>query len=519
MSEHLDQVRDDLLAAAAERVTGAGGVGDVGHYLRAYYRHAAATDLTAAGPDRVAAVAAEHATFAAHRPQGRALVRVRAGGHAAFDLARDVIEIVTDDMPFLVDSITMALACRDVSAQLIIHPQLRVRRDVSGTLHEVLGPVAGPAAAHDEIESWTHLELPPLPAGLAGELTADLQRVLSDVRVAVEDFARMRARAVQLADELASSPLPVVPADPAGMAGGPESPAEIAALLRWLADGHFIFLGYRAYDLTSGPDGLSLRRVPGTGLGLLRHDKPGAGSFAALPPQVRARAADPQQLILTKANSRSTVHRPSYLDYVAVKRLNEAGEVVGENRFLGLYTHVAYTETITRIPVLRRKLIEVLAASGLAADSHDGADLADILEVYPRDELFQTPVADLVEVTAGVLGLRERPQTRLFLRKDIYGRYMSCVVYLPRDRYTTKARLAAMSILRRRLNGAHVDYSAMVGESPVARLHIVVRADRGTAAGRRGRGPGGGRDRRGHPVLGRRPGRRGRHGAGGGGRA
>ncbi len=479
MSDHPDQARDDLLAAAAGRVTGAGGVGDPGDYLSAYYRHAVAADLAAAGPDRVAAVAAEHATFAARRPQGRALVRVRPGGPAAFDPARAVVDIVTDDMPFLVDSITMALASHDVSARLVIHPQLRVRRDVSGKLHQVLGPVSGSAPAHDEIaESWTHLEVPRLAGELAERLAADLQRVLSDVRVAVEDFARMRARAVQIADGLTMSQAASEPPGPDGAAGGPESPAEIAALLRWLADGHFIFLGFREYDLTSGPDGLSLRRVPGTGLGLLRHDKPGAGSFATLPPQVRARAADPQRLILTKANSRSTVHRPSYLDYVAVKRLNEAGEVVGENRFLGLYTHVAYTETITRIPVLRRKLTEVLAAAGLAADSHDGADLADILEVYPRDELFQTPVPDLVEVTAGVLRLRERPQTRLFMRKDIYGRYMSCLVYLPRDRYTTKARLAAMSILRRALNGAQADYTAMVGESPVARLHIVVRAGR-----------------------------------------
>ncbi|MGO8883636.1 MAG: NAD-glutamate dehydrogenase, partial [Streptosporangiaceae bacterium] len=476
MSEHADDTRHALLTAAAKAVAVA-GVGDAERYLRAYYRRIAGSELAAAGADRLAAVAAEHAEFAAHRPQGRALARVRPGGEAAFDAGRAVIEIVTDDMPFLVDSITMALAAHDLSARLVIHPQLRVRRDVSGALHDVLGLVNGAAETHDEIaESWTHLELPRLAADEAEGLTAHLQRVLADVRVAVEDFPRMRARAVQLADQVADSQPGMGPGE---QPDGPESPAEIAALLRWLADGHFIFLGYREYDLERGDEGLMLRRVPGTGLGFVRHDKQASGSFALLPPEVRARAADPQRLILTKANSRSTVHRPSYLDYIAVKRLNHAGEVVGENRFLGLFTHVAYSETITRIPVLRRKLTDVLAAAGLAADSHDGGDLAEILEVYPRDELFQTPVSDLVEVTAGVLRLRERTQTRLFLRKDIYGRYMSCLVYLPRDRYTTKARLRATSILRRALNGAQVDYSAMVGESPVARLHIVVRAGRG----------------------------------------
>jgi len=172
------------------------------------------------------------------------------------------------------------------------------------------------------------------------------------------------------------------------------------------------------------------------------------------------------------------LHRPSYLDYVAVKRLDGAGEVTGEFRFLGLYTHVAYSESITRIPVLRRKLVGVLEAVGLTADSHDGKDLAEFLENYPREELFQTSVPELAPIASGVLRLRDHKQTRLFLRKDIYGRYMSCLVYLPRDRYTTRVRLRAQEILLGALDGASVGYSVMVGESAVARLHIVVRASR-----------------------------------------
>ena len=155
------------------------------------------------------------------------------------------------------------------------------------------------------------------------------------------------------------------------------------------------------------------------------------------------------------------------------------GTVAGEYRFLGLYTHAAYSESITRIPVLRRKLAGVLEAAGLTADSHDGKDLAEFLENYPREELFQTPVAELVPIADGVLRLRDRKQTRLFLRKDTYGRYMSCLVYMPRDRYTTAVRLRAQEILLRALDGDSVDYSVMVGASPVARLQIVVRAGRG----------------------------------------
>jgi glutamate dehydrogenase len=472
--------KETLLAAAAKAAAGdrAGAVvSDIGGYLRAYYRHVAVEDLAAAGPERLAAIAIEHARFAACRPQGRALVKVRRGEAAACVPGRDVVDIVTDDMPFLVDSVRMELTRHGAVIHLIVHPQLRVRRDVTGSLHEVLGLVEPGQPARDEIaESWTHIEITRLPNGSAATTAHDLERVLGDVRVAVEDWPRMQARAVQLAEQLAMAPQSSVAA---GGGVGAESLGEVEALLRWLADGHFTFLGYREYDLEDGPDGMALRAVPGTGLGILRHDRQSSRSFAALPPQVRAKARDPEPLIVTKANSRSTVHRPSYLDYVAVKRRGAEGQVAGEYRFLGLYTHDAYTESITRIPVLRRKLADVLAATGSAADSHDGQDLAEFLESYPREELFQIPAAQLVPVAESVLRLRERRQTRLFLRKDVYGRYMSCLVYFPRDRYTTQVRLRTQEILRQALHGAAVDYSVILGESPVARLHVVVRAQQG----------------------------------------
>jgi glutamate dehydrogenase len=453
-----DESKRDLLAKAVASAEPVSGVGDVANYLQAYYRHVEVDDLGAAGADRVAAVALAHAKMAADRPQGRALVEVRPGGDAALDASSEVINIVTDDMPFLVDSITMELAKHGLSARLVVHPQLRVRRDVTGALREVVGRgslgqvsagqpgVGQPTASqpsHDELaESWTHIEIP-----------------------------RMRARALSLADDVLG---------PEGEdGGGADSPAEIAELLHWLADGHFTFLGYREYNLVVGPAAMALTAVPGTGLGILRHDRVGPGSFATLPDEVKARALEPQRLIVTKANSRSTVHRPSYLDYVAVKRLGPDGTVVGECRFLGLYTHAAFSESIKSIPVLRRKLAEVLALSGMAPDSHDGKEVAEVLDFYPREELFMSSVAELAAITAGVHVLRERRQTRLFLRKDIYGRYVSCLVYLPRDRYTTQVRLRAQQILQRAFGARQVDYSVQVGESPVARLHLVVRGERG----------------------------------------
>ncbi len=480
--------REALLAEAAQTVSADElpglHVGDLLCYLRAYYRHVPVEDLAAAGPGPVAAAAVEQARLAAHRPQGRALVRVRpAGSPGAFDPSRRVIDIVTDDMPFLVDSVTMELARHGLDSDHILHPQLLVRRDVAGTLHDVCGTLQGRGGDHDQIaESWTHIEIGGAAGGdgasapgtasrqpggrnSAAELEQDLHRVLHDVRVAVEDYPRMQAKATWLADRLAAE--------------GAGAPTETVALLRWLADNHFTFLGYREYDLVDGPDGMALFALPGTGLGILRHDKRGSTSFAALPAEVRARARDRQRLILTKANSRSTVHRPNYLDYIAVKRVNDVGEVVGEHRFLGLFTHAAYHESITRVPVLRRKLASVLEAAGMPADSHDGQDLTEILEGYPREELFQISVPELTPIALGVLALRERRQTRLFLRRDVYGRYMSCLVYLPRDRYTTTVRLRAQEILRQAFHGAAVEYSATVGDSALARLHVVVRAERG----------------------------------------
>ncbi|HET9898264.1 MAG TPA: NAD-glutamate dehydrogenase [Streptosporangiaceae bacterium] len=480
MSEHQSAAKQELLTEVAAEVS-AEHIGDQANYVRSYYRHVDASDLIDAGVKRAAMVAALHAELAGHRPQGRALVQVRPGAEETLLPSHDVIDVVTDDMPFLVDTITMTLARHEVAAELVVHPQLLVRRDVSGALHEVLRPIEGSGrfgkmrgaqttGEPDQIaESWSHIEVARLSADKATAIATDLERGLADVRMAVEDYPKMRAKAVRLADGLEAEASNGPAAD--------ESGAEILEFLRWLVDAHFTFLGYREYDLVNEADGLALRGVPGTGLGILRHDKHGS---SPLPKQASDLALDPgTRLIMTKANTRATVHRPSYLDYIGIKRLAPDGKVIGECRFLGLYTHMAYTESITRIPVLRRRLDEVFAASGISADSHDGRDVADFMEVYPREELFQTTVSELADVAGEVLRLRERMQTRLFVRKDVYGKYVSCLIYLSRDRYNTKSRLAVQALLSKALGGSQVDYSAVVDETPIARLHVVVRAEPG----------------------------------------
>jgi glutamate dehydrogenase len=446
---------------------------DISCFLRAYYHRVATEDL--APPSRMAAVARAHAQLGLTRPQGRALVQVREPGEAHLDPVSQsslVVDIVIDDMPYLVDSVATELNRHEAEIQLLVHPVLRVRRDVTGRLRAILG-VCGDlgeseaATTEETSESWIHVELgPPKDLASADQLAADLRRILDDVRVAVEDQPRMRSVARSLAAHLGGEP------------GSDE--AEFGELLRWLSNGNFLFLGYREYNLVPVEDSLGLRAVPGTGLGILRHDRQGEpGLRRKLSPPVMARAQDPSELlVLAKANSRSTVYRANYLDYVSVKKRGPSGHVAGEFRFLGLYTHAAHTAPVTGVPVLRRKLARVLASAGLTSDSHDGKDLIEILEEYPREELFEISAEELAPIAFGVLRLSERKQTRLFLRRDRYGRYMSCLLYLPRDRYTTQVRLRAQNILTDALHGVSVDYSAMVGDSALARLHVVVRAER-----------------------------------------
>ncbi|MEU8795632.1 NAD-glutamate dehydrogenase [Streptomyces sp. NPDC048643] len=451
-------------------------------FLQRYYLHTAPEDLSDRDPVDVFGAAFSHYRLAENRPQGTANVRVHTPTveENGWTCSHSVVEVVTDDMPFLVDSVTNELSRQSRGIHVVIHPQFVVRRDLTGKLIEVLPtrPSAEDLPHDAHVESWIHVEIDrETDRADLKQITADLLRVLSDVREAVEDWEKMRDAALRIADEL--------PAEPAADDLREQEVEEARELLRWLSGDHFTFLGYREYQLR---DDDSLTAVPGTGLGILRSDPqhgdedshPVSPSFERLPADARAKAREHKLLVLTKANSRATVHRPSYLDYVGVKKFDENGEVVGERRFLGLFSSAAYTESVRRVPVVRRKVEEVLRGAGFSPNSHDGRDLLQILETYPRDELFQTPADELRAIVTSVLYLQERRRLRLYLRQDEYGRYYSALVYLPRDRYTTGVRLRIIDILKEELNGTSVDFTAWNTESILSRLHFVVRVEPGT---------------------------------------
>ncbi|HEY0902456.1 MAG TPA: NAD-glutamate dehydrogenase [Marmoricola sp.] len=441
--------------------------------LREYYKHVAPEDLLDRNEPDLYGAAMHHLRTGMERPQGTATVRIftptveaegwSAGGHT-------VVEVITDDMPFLVDSVTMALGQVERDVHLVVHPQLVVRRDLTGHLQEILDDHADLGPHDVGRESWMHLEIDRVPAGEIADVEQSLVKVLSDVREAVEDWPRMHDRVQRILDDLEEHP-PPLPA---------EELEEGKAFLAWLADNHFTFLGYREYRLERRGDDEVLVAVPGTGFGILRSDP---GAAAPLPPPAAAKAREKTLLVLSKANSRATVHRPVHLDYVGVKKFDDRGEVVGERRFLGLFSSAAYTESVNRIPLARQKARRVLDIAGHDPMSHAGKAMMDVLETYPRDEIFQTSVEDLAPIASSVMQNRERRQLKLFLRKDTYDRFWSCLVYLPRDRYNTSVRERIAEILQQQLNGASVEYTAHVGDSLAARLHFVVRPAPGERIG------------------------------------
>ena len=476
MTLTLEESRDQLLRSAAQ-LAGRSPGEPMERLLHRYYRHVVTEDLLARRPEDLLGAALSHRSLAAQRPVGSVNVRVFTPTveQEGWTTGHTVVEIVTDDMPFLVDSVSAYLAREQRSVHLLVHPQLVVRRDAAGALAEVLDVdlQQAPKEFGVCVESWMHLQIDrESDPAVREELAAGLRRVLGDVRVAVVDWPRMTEQARRISDELAQQPPASVPA---------EEVAEAENLLGWLAAGNFTFLGYREYQLENQSGDDVLVPMPGTGLGLMRYDteSPAASSFNRLTGVAAQRAREKRVLVVTKANTVSTVHRPVYLDYVGVKTFDAAGEVRGERRFIGLFTAGAYTNSVLTVPFIAQKARRVLESSGYAPDSHLAKDLLGVLETYPRDELFQADVADLEAIATSVVHLRERRQARLFLRKDEYGRFMSCLVYIPRDRYTTAVRLRLEALLKHAFNGETVEYTTRVSESALARLHFVVRVRQG----------------------------------------
>jgi len=369
--------------------------------------------------------------------------------------------MVNDNMPFLVDSMSAAIIRQNLAIHMTVHPVMRVHRDARGRLIDI-GAETGESGQIESYVRFTidresdeqHLKV----------LKHEIQKVLSDVRVAVRDWRKMRDKMLEAASTLNRGP---VGADAAVR-------VETDALMQWMADDHFTFLGYREYKLRKRGEKLFLAPVKGSGLGVLSNDDRG-GRAVELSKEMRRHTRAKDWLIITKANSRSTIHRHSFLDYIGVKIFDDHGNAIGEKRFIGLFTSVAYSESPRNIPLLRLKVQRVLETAKIEPSGHRGKALLHIIDSFPRDELFQSSVSDLVRTTTGILNLQDRRRIKFFMRRDTFRRFFSCIIYVPKEKYTTLIRQRVEEILLEEFNGLSVDSSVQIVDSPLARLHTIVR--------------------------------------------
>jgi glutamate dehydrogenase len=452
--------------------------GTLESFIADYYEHLADEDAQEYDLEVLRERAVTHWQVARNRVPRTANVDIRNEPECS------VVYIVTDDMPFLVDSVNAELVRQHSPIHLVVHPLLVVSRNRStnelvsvGRMPSSVGVSSGDTATMPDIshllgsdddsahlESWIAIEIDRAGDETQAQLIAGLRRVLADVRAAVEDWQPMRAKAAFIADRLGTI----------SHAKGIQDLSQTQELLRWLERDNFTFLGYREYDLETvgGEDVLAVRE--GSGLGLLRSSDDGH-QLQHLTEAGRKMARERRALVITKANSRSSVHRPAYFDYIGIKSFDSEGNVDGEQRFIGLFAASAYTSSVRAVPILREKVDAVMAAVGFPPGSHSSKDLMGILETYPRDELFQMDVSALVTAAVAIQRLQERRRTRLFLRPDIYGRFMSAMVYLPRDRYTTAVRLRIEKELRDTFQAESLDFEARMTESALARLFFRIR--------------------------------------------
>jgi glutamate dehydrogenase len=462
--EHLSAIIDQL-----QSIVPAPKLPEAQQFARALFARIPAEELSEKPSTSWAGMAISMIKFWRERA-GRALkVRVYNPNleEHGWESTRTVVEVINDDMPFLVDSTSIAIQNCKLLTHLVIHPVLHAKRDAGGHLlsFEAASPNAhNESIMHFQLDRVTEVE------GLE-QLRNAVEHALVEVRACVNDFQAMRAKAHEIAEHLPSrkSPHDAAVVD------------EAAQFLQWLANDHFTLLGYREYNAANEGEREVLKAVPGSGLGILRADesKLSARPTASLAARDLPKGDRAELVVLSKTNARSSVHHAGYMDYVGVLTFDSNGQAVSEQRFLGLYTSSALSTHPWNIPLLRKKISAVQERSGLNPSSHSGKALLHVLEGLPRDELFQATTQELTDIAIGILNLQERNRTKLFVRRDRFGRSISCLVFIPRDRFTAEIRERVEQMLKRALHGERLDSSVHVSESVLARLHVVVRPKTG----------------------------------------
>ena len=410
----------------------------------------------------LAALVDDALTFLQEKPVGAPKIAVRSlGGDRA------VIEILNPDMPFLMDSIAAELHARGLAIDLVLHPLIKSERAPDGRLVRILG--SGDQSWNDgRQESYIAVHVGGLEAADRDALVTSLTEILKEVRIAVGDWQAMLARLRKAIDDLEKAPTSV----PASMR------QDAVAFLKWLDAGNITLLGMREYRLDGDMQSGTLTATDAVGLGLLQDPKVlvlrRGAEFVTLTPEIRNFYLQPDPLIITKANVRSRVHRRAYMDYIGVKTYRADSTLDGELRIVGLFTSQAYVKSPREIPILREKVQSVLSRAGYPPESHAGKSLLNVVETFPRDELFQISTDELATWSAGILDLELRPRVRVFARVDRFDRFVSLLVFVPRDRFSTRVREEIGNYFAETFRGHVSAFTPYFTESQLTRVHFII---------------------------------------------
>lgn len=467
-----DDARQDFLKQLAERLAArleAGKAAEVEAFARYFYASVPFDDLESRRLDDLYGATLSVWHFLQNFDVAEPKVRVFNPDFEehGWQSSHTFVAVLHDDMPFLVDSVRIELNRRGITVHAIHNAVLATERGADHHLVRVASPRAADAPEGRESLIVIEVDRHSDPAVLA-ELQASIHEVLVDVRTAVADFEPMRERVKVALEELRAG----CPAQT-----DPEAHAEAVAFLEWLLRDNFTFLGYDAYETVDKGGKQQLAKADGSELGVFRLDQPRYrerirtelgvedGRFVLVP----------ELLTFSKSAHHARVHRPTYPDYISIDRYDEQGNLVGEHRFLGLFTATVYNESPRNVPILRRKLKAVMEIAGFNPKGHNGKHLLHILEVYPRDDLFQIDTEELAQTALGILSIRERRRVRLFIREDRPGRFYSCLAFVPRDVFSTELRVRIQEMLCEELDATFGDFNTYLSESVLARIQFILR--------------------------------------------
>jgi len=434
------------------------------------------TELDGLTPEGLAALAVSGWEFVAHRQAGRPKVRVFAADPKITGGAElIVIQILSDDMPFLVDSVMGEILERRLGIQMMIHPVLLVERDGRRKVGEIKRPGEKVNGGLYERECFIQVHIDHLDPGFdIAALKQTLESILTEVQTVVDDWRPMLKRLERAIGAYTTYPPPVPVSDL----------AEGIQFLRWLIDRNFTFLGMVALAFVGGSQRGRLEPVAESGLGILRDEEVRVlrrgRDMVRMTPEIRQFILSPAPLIIAKANVRSRVHRRAHMDYIGVKIYGENGDFSGELRIVGLFTSSAYTKSVTTIPAIRHKVDTVMRQSGFSPDGQGGKALLNVMETYPRDELFQIEMAQLFEFALTVQQLELRPRVRVLPRLDEFDRFVSIIIYLPRDGFSTECQRRIGSFLAETYRGRVSAIYPFFPEGPLVRVHYIIGRDEGS---------------------------------------